>query len=83
MIAPEQIHQILKQQLPDAEITVQDLTGTQDHFQAIVIWAGFQGKSLIEQHQMVNRILADALEDGRIHALTIKTFTPACFKEKP
>ncbi len=73
MITPEEIHQTLVQKLSGAEITVQDLTGTQDHFEVVVMWAGFNGKGLIEQHQMVNKALSEPLEDGRIHALKIKT----------
>ena len=73
MIEPQEIHQIIQEKFPDAEVTVQDLTGTQDHFSVHVIWAGFQGKSLIEQHQMVHDALDGPLGDGRIHALSIKT----------
>ena len=76
MINPEDIHKILIQKLPGSEVTVQDLTGTRDHFEVMVLWSGFTGKSLIEQHQIVNKSLADALEDGRIHALKIKTYKP-------
>lgn len=67
---------ILNRQLPGAEVTVSDLTGTMDHFQVDVFWPGFTGKSLIEQHKLVNRALSDALDDGRIHALKIKTYSP-------
>lgn len=73
MMDPEELHQILTQKLPGAEITVEDMTGTQDHFHVTVLSGDFKGKSLIEQHQIVNRALADCLEDGRIHALKIKT----------
>ena len=73
MMEPEQIHGLLSGKLPGAEITVEDLTGAQDHFFVTVLWNQFRGKSLIEQHQIVNRALAEAMEDGRIHALKIKT----------
>ena len=74
MISLEEIQNRLSQKIPGAEITVQDMTGTLDHFQVHVMWQGFRGMSLIEQHQTVNRALSDFLEDGRIHALAIKTF---------
>ena len=77
MITPEEIHQALIQKLQGSEVTVQDLTGTRDHFEVVVMWTGFNGKSLIEQHQVVNKALADYLEDGRIHALKIKTYKQA------
>ncbi|MBI3314031.1 MAG: BolA/IbaG family iron-sulfur metabolism protein [Candidatus Omnitrophica bacterium] len=76
MITPEEIEAILDRSLPGAVISAMDLTGTSDHFEVRVVWDGFRGKSLIEQHQIINRALEGALEDGRIHALKIKTFTP-------
>ena len=76
MIESDEIYKILSQKLNGAEVTVQDMTGTMDHFQVDVFWGGFKGKSLIEQHKLVNTALSDALEDGRIHALKIKTYVP-------
>ena len=73
MIEAEEIQTLLNEKLPGAEITVEDLTGAQDHWQVTALWSGFQGKGLIEQHQIVNRALKAALDDGRIHALKIKT----------
>ena len=69
----ETIQNILEKSLPGAEITVADLTGTQDHFEVQVLWEGFKGKSLIQQHQVIHQALAMPLEDGSIHALKIKT----------
>ncbi len=71
---PEEIQELLTQSFPEAEITVEDLTGTQDHFQVSVMWSGFKGKGLVEQHQMINKALDEPLHDGRIHALKIKTY---------
>lgn len=76
MMKPEDIHFILSRKLPGAEVTVTDMTGTFDHFQVDVLWKDFAGKSLIEQHKIVNGALHDALDDGRIHALKIKTYSP-------
>lgn len=73
---PEMIQSILLKALPGAEVTITDMTGTRDHFEALVLWEGFKGKNLIQQHQMVNQALAPQLEDGRIHALKIKTYAP-------
>ena len=73
MITPEEIHKKLSEKLPGAEITVQDMTGTFDHFQVQVMWSGFNGKGLIQQHQLVNRALQEDLDSGAIHALKIKT----------
>ena len=70
----EEIHSLVSQAFPGSEVTVQDLTGGGDHFQVIVAFTGFRGKTLIEQHQMVHRVL-EPLKD-HIHALQIKTLAP-------
>ena len=74
---PQEIHAILTQKLPGAEVTVEDMTGTRDHFEAIVMWSGFNGKSVIEQHKIVNQALSEPLNAGKIHALKIKTMKTA------
>lgn len=74
MTSPEEIHKKLVEKLPGAEVTVEDMTGTRDHFQVQVMWSGFNGKGLIQQHQLVNRALQEDLDSGAIHALKIKTY---------
>ncbi len=76
MISADDIRGILLAVLPEAEIEAEDMTGTNDHFEVRVKWEGFRGKGLIEQHQVVNAALKEQLDDGRIHALKIKTITP-------
>jgi len=75
MITPDEIKNIVEDQLTGAEVTVEDMTGTADHFEVWVLWEGFKGKGLMDQHKMVNQALSLPLEDGRIHALKIKTRT--------
>lgn len=76
MMEPEDIQILLSEKLPGAEVTVEDMTGTRDHFEVRVLWDGFKGKGLIQQHQAINQALAPQLEDGSIHALKIKTYVP-------
>jgi stress-induced morphogen len=64
--------------LPDADLELVDLTGTQDHYQARVVSQAFEGKTMIEQHQLVYGALGDAMH-GPIHALALKTYTPAAW----
>lgn len=73
MIETQEIYERLAAAFPGAEITVQDTTGTKDHFSVAVLWQGFQGKRLIAQHQMINQALSEPLADERIHALQLKT----------
>jgi len=58
---------------------IMDLTGTEDHYQAVIVSPAFEGKMMIEQHRMVFDVLAAELKSGEIHALTLKTFTPEQF----
>jgi acid stress-induced BolA-like protein IbaG/YrbA len=76
MITPEEIKSTLEQALPGSTIEMQDLTGGGDHWQVFIVSTAFEGKGLIEQHQMVYAALKDEMGDQRIHALALKTFTP-------
>ncbi|MGH7906010.1 MAG: BolA family protein [Candidatus Binataceae bacterium] len=71
-----EIETIIAQGLPGAHVEVKDMTGGGDHFEALIVSDGFEGKSLIERHQQVYKALGDAMR-VRIHALTLKTLTPA------
>jgi stress-induced morphogen len=65
---------LLEQAFPRAgEISVEDRTGTGDHFQVTVASTDFDGLSLLDQHRRVNEALAGPLADGSIHELRIKT----------
>jgi acid stress-induced BolA-like protein IbaG/YrbA len=76
MITPEEIKATLEQALPGSIIEMQDLTGGGDHWQVFIVSAAFEGKGLVEQHQMVYGALMEAMGDQRIHALALKTYTP-------
>ena len=77
MITPEEIKTILEKALPGSTIEMRDLTGGGDHWQVVIVSPAFEGKGLLEQHRMVNEALRDEMGDQRIHALALKTFTPA------
>jgi stress-induced morphogen len=76
MITEEEFKSLIKASMPDAEVEVFDITGTMDHFRIWVSSTAFEGKNLIEQHQMVYKALDAAMKDGRIHAVEIKTEVP-------
>ena len=68
------IRALLTEAFPGAvELSVEDRTGTGDHFQVTVVSSAFDGVSLIDQHRRVNEVLARPLADGSIHELRIKT----------
>ncbi len=77
MITAEEIKATLTQALPISLVETQDLTGGGDHWQLIVVSPAFEGKGLIDQHRLVNDALKVPMGDQRIHALSLKTFSPA------
>jgi stress-induced morphogen len=77
MITPEEIKATLSKALPITLIETQDLTGGGDHWQVIIVSPAFEGKGLLDQHRMVNDALKAEMDSQRIHALALKTFSPA------
>lgn len=76
MITAEQVEAKLRAAFPDAEhIRVVDKTGTNDHYDAVVVDASFEGAPRVRQHQAVYAALGDAMR-ADIHALALKTMTP-------
>ena len=67
---------LLRQTLPDAQVRMRDMTGTMDHLEVLVASKAFAGVSPLDRHRMVERALAPARADGRIHALQIRTALP-------
>ncbi len=76
MISPNQVEDMIKTALPDAQVQIQDLTGGGDHYQAVVVSSEFAGKTLVQQHQMVYGAVRQAMSSEAIHALALKTYTP-------
>ncbi|MBW4512631.1 MAG: BolA family transcriptional regulator [Scytonematopsis contorta HA4267-MV1] len=76
MISPVKVEEMIKAELPDAQVQVQDLTGGGDHYQVTVVSEQFAGKRLVQQHQLVYRALQEAMSTEAIHALALKTYTP-------
>ncbi len=72
-MAIETIRVLLEEAFPGGKVDVVDRTGGDDHFQVSVESPAFAGLSLVEQHRLVNRALADPLADGSIHELRITT----------
>ncbi len=75
MMTPAEIEALIRAALPDAVVLLEDLTGGQDHWSAVVVSATFEGQSPIRRHRAVYGALGDAV-GGPIHALQLKTVTP-------
>ena len=50
------------------------------HFEAVIVSPAFEGKRMVAQHQIVYAALGDRMR-AEIHALGMKTFTPAQWAE--
>ena len=47
-----------------------------------VVSTAFEKMPLLKRHRLVNEIFAAELQDGSIHALSVKAYTPAQFESK-
>ena len=77
MITENDLIELLKMGFANADVAVLDLNGMQDHYRVYVSSDAFEGKTTLQRHQMVYRILKPAYSDGRLHAAEITTDTPA------
>ncbi|TVQ17565.1 MAG: BolA family transcriptional regulator [Leptolyngbya sp. DLM2.Bin15] len=82
MVSPDQVEVMIKTGLSDAQVQVQDLTGGGDHYQVIVVSSAFEGKGLVQQHQLVYGAVKQAMSSEAIHALALKTYTPQQWAEQ-
>jgi len=76
MISIEDLVGMVTNKIPDAEVNVMDRTGMKDHFMIHVTSKIFADMDLMARHRTVQEILTPAMQDGRIHAVEIKTATP-------
>ncbi len=70
-----EIERMIKDAMPDAIVEITDLAGDGDHYKAVVISEAFQGKSRVQQHQMVYAALKGNM-GGVLHALALETRAP-------
>ncbi len=76
---PQEIHTDIAHGLPCEHL---DIDGDGRHFFATIVSAGFEGLSRIKRHQLVYQVLGDKMRE-RIHALSMKTFTPSEWAASP
>jgi stress-induced morphogen len=74
-MAANDIERLIRAHIPDAQVTIRDLAGDGDHYQATVIAESFRGKSRVQQHQIVYEALKAEM-GGNLHALALQTGTP-------
>ena len=70
-----EIENLIRAAIPDAQVTMEDLRGDGDHYAAHVVSTAFQGKTRVQQHQMVYAALQGRM-GGELHALALQTSAP-------
>ncbi len=69
------IERLIKEGLPDARVTIEDLRGDGDHYAAHVVSSAFKGKTRVQQHQLVYQALRGRM-GNELHALALQTSLP-------
>ena len=75
-MAAEEIERLIREAIPDAQVTIKDLAGDGDHYAAHVTSASFAGLSRVKQHQRVYAALGGRM-GGELHALQLTTEAPS------
>ncbi|MDH3728273.1 MAG: BolA family transcriptional regulator [Myxococcales bacterium] len=76
MVEAEELEERIRKGVANvSHLVLTDLTGTKDHWEALVVSEAFNGKNRIEQHQMVYAALGELMA-GPVHALALKTYSP-------
>ena len=70
-----EIERMIRDAMPDAKVTIEDLRGDGDHYAAYVQSASFKGKTRVQQHQMVYQALQGRM-GNELHALALQTSAP-------
>jgi stress-induced morphogen len=72
----DEVKELIERALPGAEVEVVDETGSADHLRATVSAPQFAGLSRLDQHRLVKSAVQERMDDGSIHALSLKTSVP-------
>lgn len=79
VITARLIEDRIREALPDAEVVARDMTGTADHWEVRIVSAAFEGKLPLARHRLVYAMFEAEMEGSNapIHAMTLRTLTPA------
>jgi acid stress-induced BolA-like protein IbaG/YrbA len=81
MMPIAEVRKLLEGAFPGDQIDLSSPMGDDNHFQLVIVSPRFTGKSMVEQHQMVYRVLGGAMHEA-IHALALRTFTPEQWRKQ-
>ena len=68
----EEIKKLIKEAIPDADISIQDLAGDDNHYSATISSKIFTGITKVEQHKLVYKALKGKM-GNELHALQLNT----------
>jgi len=74
-IQAHEIEKLIKEGISDATVQIQDLAGDGEHYAVYVSSPAFEGKSRVQQHQMVYQALQGRMGE-ELHALALQTSVP-------
>lgn len=69
---------LIENGLSNAQVLVE---GADQHFAVTIISDAFTGKKQVQRQQLVYQLLGAQFSQGKIHALSMKTYTPDEWKE--
>jgi stress-induced morphogen len=73
---PDTIKTLIQEAFSDAEIVIKDLRGDGDHYAVTVTSKAFQGKTRVQQHQLVYQALQGHM-GTTLHAMALTTVVPS------
>ena len=76
----EQLQSLIAAGLPCEHLEV---TGDGRHWAAVIVSPAFEGLRLIKRHQAVYGALGARIQTDEVHALSMKTYTPAEWAAQP
>lgn len=71
----DEIEELIRAALPDAEVAIRDLAGDGDHYAAHVVSESFRGMNRVQQQRAVYAALGGRM-GGVLHALQLTTAVP-------
>lgn len=76
----DQLQSIIRAGLACEHLTVE---GDGRHWYATIVSAEFEGKRLLARQRLVYATLGDRIKTDEVHALSMKTYTPAEWAKAP
>jgi len=71
---PDDVRELLATEFADCDVTVE---GGDRHFDVLVVGDIFEGLRPVQRQQKVYAVLQAQIAEGTIHAVNMKTVTPA------